>query len=85
MEHGYPDIETVTLEDGAEELGTEEGDILDSLLPLAGKAALQVAPLSPPGHQEAGVAPDEEPGVARSKLKLYRWSTPVLPGAQVLG
>ena len=44
MEHGYPDIETVTLEDGAEELGTEEGDILDSLLPLAGKAALQVPP-----------------------------------------
>jgi len=63
-EHGYPDIETVTLDDGAEELGTEDGDILDSLLPLAGKAALQ----------EAGVAPDEEPGVARSKLKLYRCS-----------
>ena len=65
-EHGYPDIETVTLDDGDEVmmdqtiinedtimtmlamlitdqgLGSEDGDLLDSLLPLAGKTAIQV-------------------------------------------
>jgi len=63
-EHGYPDIETVTLDDGDEGLGSEDGDLLDSLLPLAGKTAIQ----------EASVAPDEEDGQARGKLKLYRCS-----------
>ena len=30
--------------------------------------------------QEASVAPDEEAGVARSKLKLYRWKKNWLVG-----
>jgi len=29
-EHGYPDIETVTLDDGDEGVGSEDGDLLDS-------------------------------------------------------
>jgi len=64
LEHGNSDIETVLLDDGMEELGTEAGDLFNNILPLAQKSQLK----------EAGVVPDEEPGVARGKLKLYRCS-----------
>ena len=79
LEHGYPDIETgtaaqqfsivsqfwcwaVLLDDG-EEAG-EEAAMLDSVLPLAAKSELA----------EAAAAPDEQPGAARAKLRLYRCS-----------
>jgi len=64
LEHGHSDIETVTIDDGLEQLGTEDGDLLNSILPLDQKSNLQ----------SAAAMPDEEPGVARGKLKLYRCS-----------
>jgi len=64
LEHGNSDIETIPMDDGAEQLGTEDGDLLNTVLPLAQKSELQAA----------GAVPDEEPGVARGKLKLYRCS-----------
>merc|ERR1711970_1225214 len=64
LEHGNSDIETILIDDGAEQLGTEDGDLLDSILPLAHKSELQAA----------AAGPDEEPGIARGKLKLFRCS-----------
>jgi len=64
LEHGFSDIETVTLVDGAEDVNTEDGHILNQILPLAGKGAIK----------DAAAVPDVEPGVARSQIKLYRCS-----------
>jgi len=64
LEHGNSDIETILIDDGQEQLGAEDTDLLDSILPLAQKSELQAA----------AAVPDEEPGVARGKLKLYRCS-----------
>ena len=50
------------LDDG-EEAG-EEAALLDSVLPLAAKSELA----------EAAAAPDEQPGAARGRLRLYRCS-----------
>jgi len=64
LEHGDSEIETVVVDDGMENIGTEDGDLFNSILPLSQKSELK----------EAGAVPDEEPGVARGKLKLYRCS-----------
>jgi len=64
LEHGFSDIETVTINDGEEEANSEDGQIFSSLLPLSGKGQLK----------EATANPDQESGVARSKLKLYKCS-----------
>ena len=64
LEHGFSDIETVTIDDGQEDVNSEDGQLLNYLLPLASKGQLQ----------DASVAPDQDSASARSKLKLYRCS-----------
>ena len=64
LEHGFSDIETVTIDDGQEEGNSEDGQLLNALLPLAEKSQLK----------DASVAPDQDSQSARSKLKLYRCS-----------
>ena len=64
LEHGFSDIETVTIDDGQEDVNTEDGQLLNYLLPLASKGQLM----------DASVAPDQDSASARSKLKLYRCS-----------
>ena len=64
LEHGFSDIETVTINDGEEEGNSEDGQIFNALLPLSEKGQLK----------EAAANPDQESGVARGKLKLYKCS-----------
>ena len=51
-------------DDGQEDVSSEDGQLLDHILPFSEKSQIQ----------EASAAPDQEPGVARSKIKLYRCS-----------
>ena len=51
-------------DDGQEDVDTEDGQLLNHILPLSEKSQIK----------EASAAPDQEPGVARSKIKLYRCS-----------
>ena len=62
LEHGFSDIETVTIDDGQEDADSEDGQLLNYLLPLASKNQIK----------DASVAPDQDSVTARSKLKLYR-------------
>ena len=64
LEHGQSDIETVLFDDGQEDVNTEDGQLLNHILPFSEKSEIM----------EAGAAPDQEAGVARSKIKLYRCS-----------
>jgi len=64
LEHGFSDIETVAMDDGREDPRSEEGAFLELVLPLAHKGSLK----------DKGAVPDEDPAVARGKLKLYRCS-----------
>ena len=64
LEHGFSDIETVTIDDGEEDINSEDGQILNMLLPLNAKTQIQ----------RESVAPDMDSKTARSQVKLYRCS-----------
>ena len=68
LEHGFSDIETVTIDDGEEDINSEDGQLLNMLLPLNAKNQI---------HRES-VAPDMDSKTARRQNSEYTYKSEAL-------